>query len=211
MEYWLGPYDFSILGSGSSDIFYLNQYPKGPVSIEGGLGNDQANFGQAQLGENHFSFTINSDLTVSISIASAYADYTLKSVEQLVFDNKTVRFYAEELIKKDFLGFSLTESLTTVRGVDSSGQQIIRIDGKWAASFIADAGALLAWHQDPSSPQRNTSLDGYTLNDILGAIERGLAGDDRMAFVQLVGLIADCKLLTNDQGQAFPYFDGNFI
>ncbi|NBP39349.1 MAG: hypothetical protein EBW71_07240 [Betaproteobacteria bacterium] len=211
MNYWLNPYDFSITGTSARDVFYLNQYPKGPVSIDGGLGVDETNFGQAIFGENHFSLKIEKDNTVSVTSASAYADYRLKNVEQLVFANKTVRLYKQETISSDATGFALLESVATERTADSSQQQTIRVDGQWTPNFLADASALLQWHQNPANRDRNTELDGYALQEVLEALLRGLAGSERDSFVQLVGLIADCKILVNGSGQSVPSFDGNFI
>jgi Ca2+-binding RTX toxin-like protein len=102
--------------------------------------------------------------------------------------------------------FQLTEINVASQSPDSSTTQVIKYNGAWSASFRADAQALLSWHQNPASPGRNSSLDGLSLEVALGALDRGLAGADRGAFVELVGLIADCKIVNG-----VPLFDGNFI
>jgi len=102
--------------------------------------------------------------------------------------------------------FQWVDNMVPSQSPDSSTTQVIKYNGVWSASFRADAQALLAWHQNPASPGRNSSLDGLSLDVALGALDRGLAGAERSAFIELVGLIADCKIVNG-----VPLFDGNFI
>jgi hypothetical protein len=101
--------------------------------------------------------------------------------------------------------FQLTEINVASQTPDSAATQVVKYDGAWSASFRADAQALLSWHQDRNSIGRNSSLDGLSLDVALGALDRGLTGAERAAFIELVGLIADCKIVNG-----VPFFDGNF-
>jgi len=101
--------------------------------------------------------------------------------------------------------FQLTETSVASQTPDSPATQVVKYNGVWSASFRADAQALLAWHQNPASPGRAASLDGLSLDVVLGALDRGLVGPDRAGFIELVGLIADCKIVNG-----VPLFDGHF-
>jgi len=211
MNYSLDPYVQSLTGTDAADLFNLNQYPQYPVTIDGGKGFDEISFGQALIGAGHFTFQVLPDKSVAISSASAFGEYLVKNIEQLNFANDKIRFYDElQVVKSSLGGFRLNETIVLKKSVDQTEMQVLQFDGRWSSAFLADAAGLLAWHQNPQSVSRNTALDGLTLMQALDALDRGLQGSERSAFIELVGLIADCQIGLIEQ-KPVPIFDGNFI
>jgi hypothetical protein len=109
-----------------------------------------------------------------------------------------------ETILKIFAGsYTLSESYVMTQTDNAADLQVVRLNGTWVQSFRTGVQTLLLWHQ--YSPNGNRTLDGLTLDQALAALDLGLAGTEREAFVQLIGLIADCKIVNG-----VPLFDGNF-
>ena len=80
----------------------------------------------------------------------------------------------------------------------------IRSDLGWHDAFVANASALLRWHQQ--SPQGNPSLSGLSITDALGALDRGLQSDQQINYIDLMASIADCEVVNGTLN-----FDQNFL
>jgi hypothetical protein len=142
----------------------------------------------------------------------------LEEIEAVIFAGRAYTFetlYAEaDLVSHTELRinvvspgkFSMTEIKTGPQADDSSKMQVVKYDGIYTLGFRNDARALLLWHQDKSNPYRNTSLDGLSLDAALGALDRGLLGAERTAFIELIGLIADCNIV-----DGVPIFNNDFV
>ena len=186
---------------------------EGDDTLDGGAGDD---FIDGAEGEDKVVFPgAEADYVVRTDAVSKITTVTSKSGETDTLKNiETISFkvtlgsaatVTQSSITLSGGKFQWVDNKVTSQTPDASTTQVVKYNGAWSASFRADAQALLAWHQNPASPGRNASLDGLSLEVALGALDRGLAGAERAAFIELVGLIADCKIVNG-----VPLFDGNF-
>ena len=218
---WGGSGDDTISGGNGNDQIYgqsgddILRGEGGNDLLDGGDGLDSAEYDQPR---STFSISFEGS-SVLIRSVDGTSD-RLDAVEILVFSG--VSFLVSDLQSQSadpnmrtelnivLVGpnvFTLSE--VTVAGPvtrDSEKSQVVKVDGAYSAGFKSDANALLLWHQDKSNPVRNVTLDGLTLDDALAALDRGLLGAEREAFIELVGLIADCSIVGG-----IPIFNDNFV
>jgi len=173
--------------------------------IDGAEGEDKVVFPGAEA-----DYVVRTDAVSKITTVTSKSGETdtLKNIETISFKVTlgSAATVTQSSITLSSGKFQWVDNKVTSQTPDASTTQVVKYNGAWSASFRADAQALLAWHQNPASPGRNASLDGLSLEVALGALDRGLAGAERAAFIELVGLIADCKIVNG-----VPLFDGNFI
>jgi len=194
----------------------------GDDSFEGGTGDDLMIGGEGNdtviyyISKTAFDLRVVDD-RLQIASSSTGKD-SLEEIETIVFSGRSYAFadlYAEaELLshtelRVTILGpgkFALNEIRTgPIQAEDTSTMQVVQYDGLWTAQFREDARALLLWHQDKTNPVRNVTLDGLSLDDALAALGRGLVGREEKAFIELVGLIADCNII-----DSIPDFNNDF-
>ncbi len=177
----------------------------GDDTLEGGEGTDEVVYPGF---ESDYSVATDAVSKITTVTSKSGETDTLKNIETISFKVTlgSAATVTQSSITLSGGNFQWVDNKVTSQTPDASTTQVVKYNGAWSASFRADAQALLDWHQNPASPGRNASLDGLSLEVALGALDRGLAGAERAAFIELVGLIADCKIVNG-----VPLFDGSFI